>query len=122
MIEKFLASDLCDLMRSSKKVYREEAFVIRIPAVEYDANAPDPNAEILLQGAIDALCETDGGLVLIDYKTDRKTFDELVRAYSRQIGYYALAAEKIFGKPVAKAYIWSFRLGGKIEVPLLPNG
>ena len=121
-IGKFLASDLCDLMRSSKKVYREEAFVIRIPAVEYDANAPDPNAEILLQGAIDALCETDGGLVLIDYKTDRKTFDELVRAYSRQIGYYALAAEKIFGKPVAKAYIWSFRLGGKIEVPLLPNG
>ena len=121
-IEKFLASDLCDLMRSAKKIYREESFVIRIPAVEYDANAPDPNAEILLQGAIDALCETDGGLVLIDYKTDRKTFDELVRAYSRQIGYYALAAEKIFGKPVAKAYIWSFRLGGKIEVPLLPNG
>lgn len=116
-IRKFLASDLCDLMKNAKKTYREEAFVVRIPASKYAANA-DSNAEILLQGAIDALCETDGGFVLIDYKTDRRSADELRSLYSRQLGYYALAAEKLFGKPVKKAYIWSFYLGEKVEITL----
>ena len=116
-IRRFLSSDIGELMRNAKKVYREESFVVRIPATEYAADA-DPNAEILLQGAVDALCETDGGFVLIDYKTDRKTAEELKALYSRQLGYYAYAVEKLFGKPVKKAYIRSFSLDETIEIPL----
>ena len=116
-IRHFLSSDIGELMRNAKKVYREESFVVRIPATEYAADA-DPNAEILLQGAVDALCETDDGFVLIDYKTDRKTAEELKALYSRQLGYYAYAVEKLFGKPVKKAYIRSFSLDETIEIPL----
>lgn len=116
-IRRFLSSDIGELMRNAKKVYREESFVVRIPATEYAADA-DPKAEILLQGAVDALCETDDGFVLIDYKTDRKTAEELKALYSRQLGYYAYAVEKLFGKPVKKAYIRSFSLDETIEIPL----
>ena len=62
--------------------------------------------------------ETDDGFVLIDYKTDRKTAEELKARYSRQLGYYAYAVERLFGKPVKKAYIRSFSLDETIEIPL----
>ena len=104
-------------MRNAKKVYREESFVVRIPATEYAADA-DPSAEILLQGAVDALCETDDGFVLIDYKNRpqdrRRNSKHSIRANSAT----TLTPLKNFRQARQKAYIRSFSLDETIEIPL----
>ena len=51
-------------------------------------------------------------------KRMEETQEELKALYSRQLGYYAYAVEKLFGKPVKKAYIRSFSLDETIEIPL----
>jgi ATP-dependent helicase/nuclease subunit A len=59
---------------------------------------------VVLEGFIDLLYETEGGLVIVDYKTDAVPGgDELARAMTRyrlQGAAYALAVERALGKPV----------------------
>ncbi|MBE6895639.1 MAG: helicase-exonuclease AddAB subunit AddA [Ruminococcaceae bacterium] len=114
-IEAFKSSDLYRKISSSKKVRKEEYFVARIPSSEFTSDT-ETKEEILLQGAIDLLCETEDGLLLLDYKTDRADEDELIRRYEKQLEYYVYAAEKCFNKPVNEVYIWSFYLSRQIRV------
>ena len=69
-----------------------------------------------MQGAIDLLCFTEGGLVLVDYKTDRLPEEKLLEKYQKQIELYCYAAEKMFGEKVSKAFLWSFASGKLIPV------
>ena len=100
---------------SAEKIRKEEYFVVRLPAKEFSCEAEE-NEEILLQGAIDVLCEYADGLVIIDYKTDRATKEELVSRYKKQLEYYAYAAQKSFEKPVKEIYLWSFYLSEPIMI------
>ena len=62
----------------------------------------------LLEGFIDLLFEEDGGLVIVDYKTDAVAAGEVEDAkqrYEVQAGVYALAAQRITGKPVREALL-----------------
>lgn len=72
--------------------YRREVYV----AVPVDG--------IVLEGFIDLLYETDGGLVVVDYKTDAvPDEEEIARAMARyrlQGAAYALAVERALGRPV----------------------
>lgn len=116
----FRKSDVCEYILGAKRVLREEDFVVSVPASFYDAKAD--GGEILLQGAMDALCEYPDGFVLIDYKTDRKTEAELIDKYAFQLYLYAVAAEKMFSKKVKKALIWSFHAEKGIDVtPFFPD-
>ena len=89
----------------------------RIPSAEFNGDE-SAGEEILLQGAIDLLCETENGLLLLDYKTDRASAEELINRYEKQLEYYAYAAEKCFGKPVTEICIWSFYLSREIRVEI----
>ncbi len=115
--EAFKDSALFANMMSAETVRKEEYFVCRIPAKEYSCDA-DGNGEIILQGAIDVLCEYADGLMVIDYKTDRASREELINRYGKQLEYYALAAEKSFAKPVKEIYLWSFCLSQAIKIEL----
>lgn len=108
-------SGLFAKMMSAEKIRKEEYFVVRMPAKEYSPEA-DEKEEILLQGAIDVLCEYADGLIIIDYKTDRATKAELVSRYRQQLEYYAYAAQKSFAKPVKEIYLWSFYLSESIKI------
>jgi ATP-dependent helicase/nuclease subunit A len=58
----------------------------------------------ILEGYVDLLADTPDGLLLIDYKTDRLSVDELDAAaagYRLQAAAYALALESATGRPVA---------------------
>ena len=63
-----------------------------------------PLAGGVIEGFIDLLFEEDGGLVVVDYKTDALEDDEAInRAMTRyrlQGGAYALAAARVTGLPV----------------------
>jgi len=62
---------------------------------------------VLIEGFIDLLFEEDGGLVIVDYKTDTLNSDEETQRsmanYRLQGGAYALALGKLSGRPVKEA-------------------
>ena len=56
---------------------------------------------VVLQGAVDCVFEENGGLILVDYKTDYvKEEQELKNRYRRQLSLYALALEQTTGLKV----------------------
>ncbi|MCX7970895.1 MAG: UvrD-helicase domain-containing protein [Negativicutes bacterium] len=103
----FVASSLGRRLAGAAQVFREQPFVHKVPAGELTGR-PDDGQSVLLQGVIDLLFEeSDGRLVLIDFKTDRDGCDgSLLARHSRQISLYARAVEAICRRPVAEKYIW----------------
>ena len=65
-----------------------------------------PIGDTLLEGYVDLLYEDDDGLVVVDYKTDHVPDDAALEQrlvhYQRQGAAYALALERVTGRPVAR--------------------
>ena len=103
-----------------KKLWREQPFVMSVPACEHHPEWGNTE-QILVQGIIDAFFEEDRGLVLVDYKTDyveKGEEEKLINRYQKQLWYYARALERVRNLPVKEAYIYSFRLGKALRVPV----
>jgi ATP-dependent helicase/nuclease subunit A len=76
------------------------------------------NEETLLMGVIDCFFYEEDGIVLIDYKTDYVTdenIEEIKDRYEKQIYYYTEALQRITGEKVKDKYIYLFRNGGIIR-------
>ena len=118
-LEKFMQSDLAKRMKKASenhKLYREQPFVLGIPAVRVDEKFP-AEEKVLIQGIIDAYFEEDGEIVLVDYKTDAvKNGEELIRRYETQVEYYKEALEKLTEKKVKEMILYSFALNQCVEV------
>lgn len=72
------------------------------------AGAPGGTGSVLVEGFIDLIFESDDGLVIVDYKTDRidvGAIDRTVGRYRLQLAVYALAIEQVLGRPVARAVL-----------------
>ena len=116
-IRAFLTGPLGSLVRSADILRREMAFSILLPAWKFYPHC-EKDEQIFLQGAIDCLVEKDDTLTIIDYKTDRVPEGSLLRDhYQRQLRIYGAAAERIFKKPVAGLWLWSFHLREAVPVP-----
>jgi ATP-dependent helicase/nuclease subunit A len=130
-IELFRRSKLISEMLSAKKIYRELRFNVRLPATEFTEDAERTAAyrdkDILVQGVIDCIVERkDGSLALYDYKTDRLTREEisdrslaeekLRGKHKMQLGLYALAVEKIFGRKPSRVEVYSLPLGDTVSI------
>ena len=130
-LEAFARSELFQKIRGAKKLYREFRFNSRLPAERFTKDENKKGAyegvELLVQGVIDCILEDENGEIhLIDYKTDRLSKEELCdrgaaektlrEKHSLQLSYYALAAEKIFGKRPKSVCIYSLALGDSIDV------
>lgn len=63
----------------------------------------------LLRGQIDLWFEDGGGVVLVDYKTDRTLDEARLARYSRQLRFYALALEKLNGRLPDEAWLFDLR-------------
>lgn len=99
----------------SGKLYKEQPFVLGIPANRLKEEFPESET-VLVQGIIDVFFEEEDGLVVLDYKTDTvKTAGELIQRYRVQLDYYAQALEQIYGRPVKEKIIYSFKLGKEIS-------
>ncbi len=100
------------------RLHKETPFTIGLPAgMVYPGS--DSLEKVIIQGVIDLYCETEEGLWLIDYKTDRVAEGEetlLLDRYKAQMIYYKTALEQILEKPVTRIDIYSFSLGRFLPV------
>ena len=116
LLQAFLDSDLMKKIRASLEYRREVRFVCPVPVSYYSGN-PGDEGEMLMQGSIDLLYETEEGYVIVDFKSDRVTEEKaLTDRYSRQLNLYAAAVRSLYDKPVLGCVIWSFVL--KKEIPV----
>lgn len=120
LITTFFASELGERLTQANEVWREMPFSLLMPAEKFYPDLQGCEEQIFVQGIIDCLFAEADGLVLIDYKTDSaSSADELVATYAAQLSMYALAIERILGRPVKEQYIYAFRLGRAIRVDAL---
>lgn len=110
-VYEFVKSPIGQRIKEAVKknnVRREQPFMF-----EYDRQ--------LVQGVIDLYMIEDDKIVLVDYKTDRVKKgkageQELIRRYSVQLDYYALALVQLTGLEVKEKIIYSFALGKQISL------
>ncbi|MDA7026035.1 helicase-exonuclease AddAB subunit AddA [Bacillus sp. CLL-7-23] len=113
----FFDTDIGEKLQSATWVEREIPFSMTLPSEEIypDLKTADP---ILIQGMIDCLFETEDGVYLLDYKTDRihdkfrNGFTEaepiLRKRYETQIKLYARAVETIIKRPLVGRILYFF--------------
>jgi ATP-dependent exoDNAse (exonuclease V) beta subunit len=81
------------------------------------------NEKVLVQGVTDCIYENEAGeLILVDYKTDRVSYDnyveELTLRHKNQLTYYKKACELMFERPIDRVIIYSVPLAKNVEVKI----
>ena len=119
-IRLFFASEIGERIRHAEKVWREFRFSLMkdirelIPGEEADE-------KVLLQGVVDCFFREEGGLVLVDYKTDRVEKEDEIRSraghYRRQLETYADALNRIFDLPVKEKLLYFLNPGRAVSLP-----
>ncbi|UOO36815.1 helicase-exonuclease AddAB subunit AddA [Oscillospiraceae bacterium CM] len=113
----FFQSQLGRRVLSAEKLYREFKFSLLDKACLYFPAGGDD--EILLQGVIDCCFEEKGALFIVDFKTDRVTYETLAKKtalYKPQLDAYARAMRRITGLPVAGKFLYFFALDSAAEI------
>ncbi|MBN9662411.1 MAG: UvrD-helicase domain-containing protein [Acidobacteria bacterium] len=105
LAEVFQESELAQRAARATRVEREFDFLLEVEGV-------------LLRGQIDLWFEENGQLVVVDYKTDRNLDETRMDAYSVQLRLYAEALERMLGRPVNEAWLFSLRAGAAHPVAL----
>lgn len=101
------------------ELYKEQQFSVGIKVGDIytaDETLKDLEDVVIVQGIIDAFFYEGDEIVVMDYKTDRATEEELKGRYRAQLDYYASTIEKLTGKKVKEKLMYSFGLG--MEVPV----
>ena len=119
VLHSFFTSDLGRELRTVQNLHREYPFSILVPAAEFYPEAP-MEEEILLQGVVDCWFETEEGITLVDFKTNRTSAEaarEKAQDYRMQMAAYARALGEITGTPVRRRVIWFLQPNLGIEMP-----
>ncbi len=114
-LRQFFDSELFLRISSAKNVWRELAFIHRIDAEKlgYDVCGES----VTVQGVADCVFEEDGGVVVVDYKTDYvNDVSELRERYAAQVRMYKELVEMTLNKPVKECIIYSLSLSQQITV------
>lgn len=124
-IVRFFNSPLGSRMLSVKDfdrdLRREIPFYMKLKSTEvYEGLSKELYKDeiTLLQGVIDCYFREKDGIVLVDYKTDYATEEnmaEIKERYEKQIYYYAEALNRITGETVKEKYIYLFSNGDIIK-------
>ena len=115
----FFRSEAGRLLLSADRLRREFSFSLLCPADRW-FDSPE-GEQVLLQGVIDCLIEKDGQLIILDYKTDRISRDEVsgrAAHYAPQVRTYAEAAERITGLKVSRGILYFLHCGVTAEISL----
>ncbi|TCP29806.1 DNA helicase/exodeoxyribonuclease V subunit A [Scopulibacillus darangshiensis] len=125
-ILSFFESEIGRKMLGASRVIRECPFSLVLPAHEaYPQWTGAEDEQVLVQGVIDCLIEDEGGLTIIDYKTDHihdkyPTPDEarfkLIERYEKQLKLYQTAIERIWKRTVACTGLYAFDGGHFIQI------
>jgi len=80
--------------------------------------------DLVVRGQVDLWFEEGGELAIVDYKTDSVTAVEAhqrAQDYALQLRLYALAVERVVGRPPDRAWLHFLRPNTAIEVDLTPS-
>ena len=80
--------------------------------------------DLIVRGQVDLWFEEGGEVVLVDYKTDDVTAAEAHRRaadYALQVRLYAMAVERVAGRPPSRAWLHFLRPDTLVEVDLAPS-
>ena len=111
------SSELGERMSRALRIWREFSFSLLRPADELFAGVQGD--EILLQGVVDCCFDEGDGLVIVDYKTDRVSFDEAperAALYREQLGAYAWAMGRITGEAVKESIVYFLNAGRAVAL------
>ena len=118
MVARFLSSPLAERIRQAKQVWREYRFTLLTDAALYDPAAA--GEELMLQGVVDCAFETaEGGLVVVDFKTDGITAEQQAQRaenYRAQLEAYALALEQVLEKEVTEKVLYFFHTNSAVKL------
>lgn len=137
-IELFRKSSLMERMLGARSVMREKRFNAVLPAYRFTTdsalaeNLKKDDISITVQGVVDCIfTDAENKNVLVDYKTDRLTKEELADAslaekklisrHERQLALYRDICEGIIGKSFDEVCIYSLPLGDVIKIPKSAN-
>ena len=102
--ELLSADELCEIINmpvfsglDGAYLMREQEFLCRLKACDLLPTAAED--AVLVQGAIDLLARTTDGVRIIDYKYSKKTDEQLVETYSKQLALYRKAVSVILHIP-----------------------
>ena len=114
---RFLASPLAERIQNAPRLWREYRFALLTDAGIYDGDAA--GEEMLLQGVADCVFETESGLAVVDFKTDRAQTAEVqqrAEVYRAQLDAYAGALSRILERPVTERILYFFACGEEISL------
>ena len=118
-LERFLVSPVAEEIRQGRNVLREYRFALLMDAGEYDPRAAAGD-KMLLQGVVDCCFETDAGVTVVDFKTDRIWKEEDIRRraehYRPQLEAYSRALERVLEKKVVRRALYFLHPGCAVEV------
>lgn len=120
-VRAFFENDIYKRIISARSYWRERKFMAAISQLDIEAPLMEKlkKSDGMIKGIIDLMFEEDGGIVILDYKSDRGVSTETLRSrYTPQIQLYRAAVELTTGCKVKSAYLYSFELHRTIEVPL----
>lgn len=117
-VERFLRSRLAEEMRAAPKLWREYRFSLLVEGGDY-LGEEARGEELLLQGVVDCFFETEQGLTVVDFKTDRVTGEAQCRRteeYRPQVNAYSTALEQIFQEKVCRRVLYYFHTATIVEL------
>ncbi len=115
----FFCSPLGQRVRTAPHLLREFKFSLLDDAARYYPQA-GAGEQVLLQGVVDCAILDEGGITVIDFKTDRVQpggEDERAAQYWGQLTAYARALERIYCLPVRETVLWFFSTGTAVAIP-----
>ena len=132
-IELFRESEIFKRLLSCREIMRERRFNTLLPAWDFTTDADlkeklrNDGTQLTVQGVVDCIfTDENGKCVLLDYKTDRLTREELenedlarqklLSRHSRQLLLYRKICRQMLGKDIDEVYIYSLPLGKTIDV------
>ena len=110
-IEKFIFSDVANMIINSEKVYTEKDFLVPYSASAALGDSRYCDDEILVQGVMDCVLQNGDEITIIDYKTDFiHNISQLKTRYEKQLELYRHGAKQLFDTDKVKCILYSFHL------------
>jgi len=109
----------------SNCVWREWPFTFALPVSAWEDQSPARDTKyelsdaIIVQGMIDLLIKTSKGLVVVDFKTDRITAEQVserAELYRRQLAFYSQAASAILRSETMARWLYFLTPGCAIKL------
>ena len=115
-IEKFIFSDVANMIINSEKVYTEKDFLVPYSAAAALNDNSYGHDEVLIQGVMDCVLQNGDEITVIDYKTDFiHSMSQLKNRYEKQLELYRHGAKQLFGTDKIKCILYSFHLDEFVE-------